>query len=323
MDISVFNTEDGNVMHELIRHTMNKNANLEKKHKEDSETIRNLEDKMQKANITILKLLEAIIRFNESEHDSCTDIQEYVNPVILEYARGQEMDVKYMTDKYLKAQETIKSLQYDIQRLKVRDNYHDNGSTPSGQPTITQMQQKAERKEKNAEREPKKPGAPVGTPGSSRKWNFESVERLYLSACPECGAPLCTIHSYNKGMLRLIDNRIHEIMYVVYKYTCKKGHNVSSKPDWMIDGTCMDHTLLSKVIRYRRNHSTLTGICEDMGIAWEDCPISKAAVINAIRATSPKLLKEYNRIGDSLKEADTAGIDETTSPIEDKLGYIW
>jgi len=318
MEKSVFNTDD------MIRHMMDKITNLEKTHKEDSETVRSLEDKLQDTNKAMHNLINVIMYILESGHDvSCADIQDCVNPAIMQYARDQESDAKLMTEMYTKAQEQIKALQYDIRILKARDNYHDNGSTPSGQPTITQMQQKAERKEKNAEREPKKPGVPVGTPGSSRKWNFESVERLCLSTCPQCGSSLCQTGSYNKGMLRLIDNRIHEIMYVVYKYTCKKGHNASSKPDWMIDGTCMDHTLLSKVIRYRRNHSTLTGICEDIGIAWEDCPISKAAVINAIRTTSPKLLKEYNRIGDSLKEADAAGIDETTSPIEDKLGYIW
>lgn len=318
MEKSVFNTDY------TIRHMMDKIANLEKTHNEDSKTIKSLEGKLQETNKAMHSLINVIIYILESGHDlSCADIQDCVNPAIVQYARGQERDAKLMTELYTKAQEQIKALQYDIRILKTRDNYHDNGSTPSGQPTITQMQQKAERKEKNAEREPKKPGPPVGTKGSSRKWNFESVERLCLSTCPQCGSSLCQTGSYNKGMLRLMDNRIHEIMYVVYKYTCENGHTVSSKPDWMMDGTCMDYTLLSKVMEFRDNHSTLGTLSGNIGIAWEDCHISEAAILNALSTVSPNLLEEYNRIGDSLRKADTAGIDETIFAIEDKRGRIW
>lgn len=167
MEKSVFNTDY------TIRHMMDKIANLEKTHNEDSKTIKSLEGKLQETNKAMHSLINVIIYILEPGHDlSCADIQDCVNPAIMQYARGQESDAKLMTEMYTKAQEQIKALQYDIRILKARDNYHDNGSTPSDQPTMTQMQQKVERKEKNAERGPKKTRATSRHKGQQPQMEF-------------------------------------------------------------------------------------------------------------------------------------------------------
>lgn len=328
--MSVFNS-DGD-LHELVQYLMDKNASLEKRDKEHLGKIKSLteiderlEDKLQKASMTIIEHADMMMQYTESGAKlSRENIWRDINSAVLEYVHSKERDVQRITDERDQALAENKELQDKVKNLTKRDEYHDSGSTTSGQPTITKMQEQAERDAKSADKEPKKPGAPVGTPGSSRNWNFESVEYLRLSICPECNAALTQLSSYNKGMLRLKSNRIHEIMYVVYKYVCKNGHVISSKPDWMVDGTSLDSALLAKVARFRKNNSSYTGVCEDLNIAWNDCTVSKATVIRAIRAIAPKLLQEYNRIGEKLSKADSAGVDETTCRIQNhRRGQIW
>ncbi len=190
--------------------------------------------------------------------------------------------------------EEIDKLRTKCQKLEQRDAANDAGSTLPAHNTITRKQIKNRHDKEAPDTTPAKIGPPEGHTGNARQYNPDGRINLTLDTCPDCGSPIGEIDRYSKTALELEDGRVTERLYDVYLYICGTCGPVSSKPDWMLDGTSIGKKLLIRLVRLYHTNKSGSELCETIHITY-DRKLCRATINKAIRA-SEFLLKPEKQL---------------------------
>ena len=232
----------------------------------------------------------------------------------LDYAQYKDQaneDLKEANDALL---EEIDELRTKCQKLEQRDAANDAGSTPPAHNTITRRQIKNRHDKEAPDTTPAKIGPPEGHAGHARQYNPDGRINLTLDTCPDCGSPIGEIDRYSKTALELEDGRVTERLYDVYLYICGTCGPVSSKPDWMLDGTSIGKKLLIKIVRLYHTNKSGSELCETIHIAY-DKKLCRATINNAIRASEFLLKPEIKTIRNNIAKSSAGNIDDTVLPL--------
>ncbi len=232
----------------------------------------------------------------------------------LDYAQYKDQaneDLKEANDVLL---EEIDKLRTKCQKLEQRDAANDAGSTPPAHNTITRRQIKNRHDKEAPDTTPAKIGPPEGHTGHARQYNPDGRISLTLDTCPNCGSPIGEIDRYSKTALELEDGRVTERLYDVYLYICGTCGPVSSKPDWMLDGTSIGKKLLIKIVRLYHTNKSGSELCETIHIAY-DKKLCRATINKAIRASESLLKPEIKMIRNNIAKSSAGNIDDTVLPL--------
>ena len=232
----------------------------------------------------------------------------------LDYAQYKDQtneDLKEANDALL---EEIDELRTKCQKLEQRDAANDAGSTPPAHNTITRKQIKNRHDKEAPNTTPAKIGPPEGHTGHARQYNPDGRINLTLDTCPDCGSPIGEIDRYSKTALELEDGRVTERLYDVYLYICGTCGPVSSKPDWMLDGTSIGKKLLIKIVRLYHTNKSGSELCETIHIAY-DKKLCRATINKAIRASESLLKPEIKMIRNNIAKSSAGNIDDTVLPL--------
>ena len=234
--------------------------------------------------------------------------------VTLDYAQYKDLSITSLKEANADLLEEIDKLRTKYQKLEQRDAANDAGSTPSAHNTITQKQIKNRHDKEAPDTTPAKIGPPDGHDGHARQYNPDDRVNLTLDACPDCGSPLGELDRYSKTALELEDGRITERLYDVYLYICNTCGPVSSKPDWMLDGTSIGKKWLIKIIRLYHTNKSGSELCETIHITY-DKKLCRATINKAIRAGEHLLKPEIEVIRDNIAKSSAGNIDDTVLPL--------
>ncbi len=232
----------------------------------------------------------------------------------LDYAQYKDQaneDLKEANDALL---EQIDELRTKCQKFEQRDAANDAGSTPPAHNTITRRQIKNRHDKEAPDTTPAKIGPPEGHTGYARQYNPDGRINLTLDTCPDCGSPIGEIDRYSKIALELEDGRVTERLYDVYLYICGTCGPVSSKPDWMLDGTSIGKKLLIKIVRLYHTNKSGSELCETIHIAY-DKKLCRATINKAIRASESLLKPEIKMIRNNIAKSSAGNIDDTVLPL--------
>ncbi len=232
----------------------------------------------------------------------------------LDYAQYKDQaneDLKEANDALL---EQIDELRTKCQKFEQRDAANDAGSTPPAHNTITRRQIKNRHDKEAPDTTPAKIGPPEGHTGHARQYNPDGRINLTLDTCPDCGGPIGEIDRYSKTVLELEDGRVTERLYDVYLYICGTCGPVSSKPDWMLDGTSIGKKLLIKIVRLYHTNKSGSELCETIHIAY-DKKLCRATINKAIRASEFLLKPEIKMIRNNIAKSSAGNIDDTVLPL--------
>ncbi len=237
-----------------------------------------------------------------------------ISRTTLDYAQYKDQaneDLKEANDALL---EEIDELRTKCQKLEQRDAANDAGSTPPAHNTITRRQIKNRHDKEANDTTPAKIGPPEGHTGHARQYNPDGRINLTLDTCPDCGSPIGEIDRYSKIALELEDGRVTERLYDVYLYICGTCGPVSSKPDWMLDGTSIGKKLLIKIVRLYHTNKSGSELCETIHIAY-DKKLCRATINKAIRASEFLLKPEIKMIRNNIAKSSAGNIDDTVLPL--------
>ena len=232
----------------------------------------------------------------------------------LDYAQYKDQaneDLKEANDALL---EQIDELRTKCQKFEQRDAANDAGSTPPAHNTITRRQIKNRHDKEAPDTTPAKIGPPEGHTGHARQYNPDGRINLTLDTCPDCGSPIGEIDRYSKTALELEDGRVTERLYDVYLYICGTCGPVSSKPDWMLDGTSIGKKLLIKIVRLYHTNKSGSELCETIHIAYNK-KLCRATINKAIRASESLLKPEIKMIHNNIAKSSAGNIDDTVLPL--------
>ena len=232
----------------------------------------------------------------------------------LDYAQYKDQANEALKETNDALLEEIDELRTKCQKLEQRDAANDAGSTPPAHNTITRKQIKNRHDKETTNTTPAKIGPPEGHTGHARQYNPDGRINLTLDTCPDCGSPIGEIDRYSKTVLELEDGRVTERLYDVYLYICGTCGPVSSKPDWMLDGTSIGKKLLIKIVRLYHTNKSGSELCETIHIAY-DKKLCRATINKAIRASEFLLKPEIKMIRNNIAKSSAGNIDDTVLPL--------
>jgi transposase len=229
-------------------------------------------------------------------------------------------------------QEEIKLLKAIIEKLaesnkdlQKRLSYYENPHSPPSKNSLEWRKQKQDaRKNRDSDSSKSKRGGIPGHKGATQKFISTNTVHHKSSECPKCGSADIFQTKTRKRVMVGIPQPIPYVVteHVLYQYNCE-----SCSDDFQTDGnlppcgnfdgsTIREVTsLFSKRMPYDTIRITLQ---ERYGLI-----VSCTTVQSILRTASTLLEPFYKNIHKKIVTASIVGIDETTFPIEGKMGWMW
>jgi hypothetical protein len=219
----------------------------------------------------------------------------------------------------------ILKLQEEIKQLKLKLTYYENPHSPPSSNSLEWKKQKREAKKKrDADSNKSRRGGIPGHKGATQKFIPTNTKHNKSSNCPKCGS---TNISQTKTRKRIMVGIPQPLPYtvtehVVYQYDCNKCYNHFQADDKLPPRGNFDGSTICEVVGMfskRMPYDTIRITLEERYGLSVSC-----TTIQAILHTGSTLLEPfYENIHTKIVTSDIAGLDETTFPIDGKMGWMW
>lgn len=227
----------------------------------------------------------------------------------------------------LQLQEEIRQLKIIIENLvesnkdlQKRLSYYENPHSPPSKNSLEWKKQKKERKQSGKS----KRGGITGHKGATQKFIPTKIQHHKSDVCPKCGSVNIVQTKIHKRIMVEIPPPVPYVVteHILYQYCCKNCFDDfqtdgNLPPCGNFDGSAIREvvSLFSKRMPYDTIRITLQ---ERYGLK-----ISGTTVQSILRNASVMLESFYDTIHSKIVTASVVGIDETTFPIDGKMGWMW
>jgi len=232
----------------------------------------------------------------------------------------------------IQLQEEIKQLKIIIENLiqsnkdlQKRLSYYENPHSPPSKNSLEWRKQKADaKKNRDSDSSKSKRGGISGHKGATQKFIPTKTKHHKSSECPKCSSANISQTKTRKRVMVGIPQPVPYITtkHIVYQYDCNKCCNhfqtdAKLPPCGNFDASAIREivSLFSKRMPYDTIRITLQ---ERYGLK-----ISCTTVQSILRTGSIMLEPFYDTIHSKIITASVLGIDETTFPIDGKIGWMW
>jgi len=219
----------------------------------------------------------------------------------------------------------ILKLQEEIIHLKLKLTYYENPHSPPSSNSLEWKKQKrdAKRKRDTDSNKSRRGGIP-GHKGATQKFIPTNTKHHCSSNCPKCGSSNISQTKIHKRVMVGIPQPLPYTVtkHVVYQYDCNKCYNHFQADDKLPQYGCFDGSAIREVINMfskRMPYDTIRITLEEKYGLSVSC-----TTIQAILHTGSTLLESfYEDIHNKIVTSSIVGIDETTFPIDGKMGWMW
>ncbi len=219
----------------------------------------------------------------------------------------------------------ILKLQEEIRHLKLKLTYYENPHSPPSSNSLEWRKQKRDAKKKRdtGSNKSRRGGIP-GHKGTTQKFTPTKTKHHYSSNCPKCGsANIYKIKTSKRIMVGIPEPVPYTVTeHTVYQYNCNKCYNHFQADDTLPPHGCFDGSAIREVVGMfskRMPYDTIRITLEER----YGLNISCTTVQSILRTASILLEPFYEDIHKKIVTASVAGIDETTFPIDGKMGWMW
>ena len=219
----------------------------------------------------------------------------------------------------------ILKLQEEIRQLKLKLTYYENPHSPPSSNSLEWRKQKRDAKKKrDANSNKSRRGGILGHKGATQKFIPTKTKHYKSSNCPKCGSANITQTKTHKrimvGITQPVPYTVTE--HVVYQYDCNKCCNHFQADDKLPPYGNFDGSAIREVVGMfskRMPYDTIRITLEERYGLSVSC-----TTIQAILHTGSTLLEPfYENIHNKIVTSDVMGLDETTFPIDGKMGWMW
>ena len=219
----------------------------------------------------------------------------------------------------------ILELQEEIRQLKLKLTYYENPHSPPSSNSLEWKKQKREAKKKRDiySNKSRRGGIP-GHKGATQKFIPTKTKHHKSSNCPKCGSSeISKIKTSKRIMVGIPEPLPYTVTeHVVYQYDCNICCNHFQADDKLPPHGCFDGSAIREVINMfskRMPYDTIRITLEERYGLSVSC-----TTIQAILHTGSILLEPfYENIHNKIITSDIVGLDETTFPIDGKMGWMW
>jgi len=219
----------------------------------------------------------------------------------------------------------ILKLQEEIRQLKLKLTYYENPHSPPSSNSLEWKKQKRDvKKKRDVNLNKSRRGGIPGHKGATQKFIPTKTKHYYSSNCPKCGSSKI---SKIKTSKRIMVGIPEPLPYTVTEHVlCEYDCNTCQK-HFQTDGNlpphgCFDGSAIREVINMfskRMPYDTIRITLEERYGLSVSC-----TTIQAILHTGSILLEPfYENIHNKIITSDIVGLDETTFPIDGKMGWMW
>ena len=219
----------------------------------------------------------------------------------------------------------ILQLQKEVKQLTQKLSYYENPHSPPSKNSLEWRKQKQDvKKNRDSDSSKSKRGGMHGHNGGTQKFDPTKIQHHKSDTCKTCGSADISQTKTHKRVMVEIPPPIPYVVteHILYQYNCKNCSD-SFKTDGNLppcgnfDASAIREvvSLFSKRMSYDTIRITLQ---ERYGLE-----ISCTTVQSILRTGSMMLEPLYNTIHSKITTANVLGIDETTFPIDGKIGWMW
>jgi len=219
----------------------------------------------------------------------------------------------------------ILELQEEIRQLKLKLTYYENPHSPPSSNSLEWKKQKREAKKKrDADSNKSRRGGIPGHKGATQKFIPTKTKHHKSSECPKCGSLNISQTKTSKRIMVGIPQPLPYTVteHVVYQYDCNKCYNHFQADDKLPPHGCFDGSAIREIINMfskRMPYATIRMTLEERYGLSVSC-----TTIQAILHIGSILLEPfYEDIHNKIVTSDIVGLDETTFPIDGKIGWMW
>ncbi len=219
----------------------------------------------------------------------------------------------------------ILGLQEEIRQLKQKLAYYENPHSPPSSNSLEWKKQKREAKKKrDTDSNKSRRGGIPGHKGATQKFIPTNTKHYKSSECPKCGSTnISQTKTRKRVMVGIPQPPPYTVTeHVVYQYDCNKCCNHFQADDKLPPHGCFDGSAIREVINMfskRMPYDTIRITLEEKYGLSVSC-----TTIQAILYTGSTLLEPfYEDIHNKIVTSGMVGIDETTFPIDGKMGWMW
>ena len=219
----------------------------------------------------------------------------------------------------------ILELQEEIRQLKLKLTYYENPHSPPSSNSLEWKKQKREvKKKRDVNSNKSRRGGIPGHKGATQKFIPTKTKHHYSSNCPKCGSSeISKIKTSKRIMVGIHEPLPYTVTeHVVYQYDCNICCNHFQADDKLPPHGCFDGSTIREVINMfskRMPYDTIRITLEERYGLSVSC-----TTIQAILYTGSILLEPfYEDIHNKIITSDVIGLDETTFPIDGKMGWVW
>ncbi len=219
----------------------------------------------------------------------------------------------------------ILKLQEEIRQLKLKLTYYENPHSPPSNNSLEWKKQKRDAKKKrDTDSNKSRRGGIQGHKDATQKFIPTNTNHHKSSNCPKCGSLNISQSKTSKrimvGITQPVPYTVTE--HVVYQYDCNKCYNHFQADDKLPPHGCFDGSTIREVVGMfskRMPYDTIRITLEEKYGLSVSC-----TTIQAILHTGSILLESfYENIHNKIVTSHIAGLDETTFPIDGKVGWMW
>jgi len=219
----------------------------------------------------------------------------------------------------------IIQLQKKVKQLTKKLSYYENPHSPPSKNSLEWKKQKQDaKKNRDSNSSKSRRGGIPGHNGRTQKFNPTKTQHHKSDTCPKCGsADISQTKTHKRVMVEIPPPVPYDTTeHVLYQYNCKNcsdGFKTDGNlpPCGSFDASAIREvvSLFSKRMSYDTIRITLQ---ERYGLE-----ISDTTVQSILRTGSTMLEPLYHDIHSKIITASVLGIDETTFPIDGKIGWMW
>jgi len=219
----------------------------------------------------------------------------------------------------------ILELREEIKQLKLKLTYYENPHSPPSSNSLEWRKQKREAKKKRDVNSNKsRRGGISGHKGATQKFIPTKTKHYYSSNCPKCGSSeISKIKTSKRIMVGIPEPLPYTVTeHVLCEYDCNTCHKHFQTDGNLPPHGCFDGSTIREVVGMfskRMPYDTIRITLEERYGLSVSC-----TTIQAILYTGSILLEPfYENIHNKIITSDVIGLDETTFPIDGKMGWMW